>query len=76
MCNNPIAHPELRGNQPFARRALPEQQSKTLCGQHNEEAMTLEDALESMGVPATTVVLGIPPEAVCTNCTHIRTRLN
>lgn len=74
MCSNPLAHPEMTGGQPLARRGL--SQGTTLCGKHNAALPTLEDALEYMGIPVTTVVIGLPPERVCTDCTHIRSRLN
>lgn len=74
MCNNPLAHPEMTSGQPLGRRGLTE--GATLCGKHNAEFPTLEDALEYMGVPKGVEILGAPPDRVCPACTHIRTRLN
>lgn len=76
MCNNPIAHPELTGGLPIARKGI---DSPTLCGQHNEGTPTLEEVLaEFAGIDLArhTKVVGIPPGRVCSGCDHIAQRLN
>lgn len=79
MCNNPMAHPELTGGEPVGRRGL--SQGTTLCGKHNPAHPTLEDYLESIGLPTPSPAVrqratGPGLSRTCADCAHILSRLN